>query len=129
MLLQPLSDTAVPPIAFQVGGVPTFLILFGVMSLIEAYVLIQRSWGNLKEIAQITLLMNAVSTLAVFLLLLIVYDIWEGFVLAFLLSLVVEGVVLYFRSGRQLRRAMVESFMTNGLSYVLIGSIMAVGLK
>jgi len=129
MHFQSIAADAIPPVALQIGGLPTILIVFVCLTLIEAYVLNQRGWGNLKEIATTTLTTNAISTVAVFLLLFVVYDIWEGFVLAFLLSVLIEGVVLYFFRRGQWREIIFTTLVTNAASYVMLGSFMAIAIK
>lgn len=127
MLFQTAAD-GIPPIALQLG-IPTFVGVFVYMVWVEAFTLHQRDWGTWKEVFGISALMNGISVIASFLLLLLVYDIWEGFVLAFLLSILIEmAVLLCFRRG-QWRQVIWNSFLTNATSYVFLGSLMAIGLK
>jgi hypothetical protein len=128
MHFQSIAD-AIPPVALQIGGLPTILIVFVCLTLIEAYVLNQREWGTFKEIATTTLATNAISTVAVFLLLFVVYDVWEGFVLAFLISVLIEGVVLYFFRRGEWREIIFTTLATNAASYVMLGSFMAIAIK
>ncbi len=127
MLLTPTADS-IPPIALQLG-IPAFLVLFVYMLLVEAYMLNQRDWGSWKEIFSTSALMNAISIIAAFLLLLAVYDIWEGFVLVFILSVLIEGAVLFFFRRGQWKQIIMGTLMTNAMSFVLLGSFMAIGLK
>ncbi len=126
MTLQPAFDPAVPSVALALG-IPAFFIVFIFFSLLETYMLIRVDKDTLRNEFGLSVLMNAISTVASFLLLLTLYDIWLSLVLSYLLSVLIEGLVVILLRRPGLRRSLLAVLAANSVSYMFLGVFMVIG--
>ncbi|HVF49230.1 MAG TPA: hypothetical protein VNA19_04045 [Pyrinomonadaceae bacterium] len=116
--LPPLAlafDVAIDPVARYTGVNALFLFL--PILVLETLVLWALRWGNFVRAATGAFVMNAVTTLAGAALQL---NIPDGFVLALLLSIFIEGFILMLFARERKLRSWVSAFAANILSYVVL---------
>lgn len=124
MFAMPVFDVAGPGVVlFMVGaGLGGLCILTLVITLLEAIVLLLLKWGSFGRSLAAALVMNLVTTMIGFGMLVFMKGdaVYLGLLLDFLLSILIEGgVLMLFRRGAA-RANWIASLSANAASYLII---------
>ncbi len=124
MFAMPVFDVAGPGVLlFMVGaGLGGLCILTLVITLLEAIVLLLLKWGSFGRSLAAALVMNLVTTMIGFGMLVFMKGdaVYLGLLLDFLLSILIEGgVLMLFRRGAA-RANWIASLSANAASYLII---------
>ena len=124
MFAMPVFDVAGPGVLlFMVGaGLGGLCILTLVITLLEAIVLLLLKWGSFGRSLAAALVMNLVTTMIGFGMLVFMKGdaVYLGLLLDFLLSILIEGgVLMLFRRGAA-RANWIASLNANAASYLII---------
>lgn len=113
-----LFDVIAEPVSGLIG-ISIFLIL-PLIILIEALALWSLKWQNFGRSLIDSMLMNLVSALFGYFAVAYFVGSIIGIVAAFMLSVILEAVVLFLMKRHPARRTWTASFVANGVSYILL---------
>lgn len=113
-------DVAPPGLAETYNlGIFTSIFLLFIIIVVEALVLRLLRWGPTRRVIGVSALMNIASVIfGVFVANIFINDVWLGLFVSWILSILIEGLVLILLNPGQNRQNWIASLAANTISYI-----------
>ncbi len=120
-LIAPIPDVALPGISMLGFGIAFFLILYCLTVVVETTALQMLGWGDLRASLKAAAIMNLVSSLAGFGLLMLIPMLGLfGLLLAWAISVLIEWFVLHRLRPSERRQEIMLAVVANLASYLIL---------